>query len=79
MYDYLNGGRVFNAKSFNRLCELLEVGKTVLLYIGVINEFEKANAEQERYKERLEMKYGDNLSVERSGGAYTYNYIYQLI
>ena len=70
-------GNYFHQKAFNEVCEVLEKGEGVEVYIDVIGH-SRNNYEQEAYKEALENKYGDNLKVEKNDGAYSYSYSYRL-
>jgi hypothetical protein len=73
----LNCGNYYNENSFNELCDLLEQGKAVNVYIDCIGH-NRNNNEQEAYKESLVDKYGDMLTVEINKGAFSYSYIYSL-
>ena len=73
----INGGNYFHEKAFNEICEALEKGKTVQVYIDCIGHT-RNNYEQETYREELLEKYQDRLKVDKSEGGYSYNYIYNL-
>ena len=73
----INGGNYFHEKAFNEICEALEKGEAVEVYIDVIGH-SRNNYEQEAYKEALENKFGDRLQTTENSGAYSYSYSYQL-
>ncbi len=73
----INGGNYFHDKAFNEICETLEQGEAVKVYIDCIGHT-RNNDEQENYKEALEKKYGDRLQTTEHSGAYSYSYSYQL-
>ena len=73
----INGGNYFHEKAFSEICETLERGEAVEVYIDCIGHT-RNNNEQEAYKEALEKKYGDKLQTIENGGAYSYSYSYQL-
>ena len=73
----INGGNYFHERAFNEVCEALEKGESIEVYIDVIGH-SRNNYEQEAYKEALENKYGDRLKVEKNDGAYSYSYSYRL-
>ena len=73
----INGGNYFHEKAFNEICEALEQGEAVSVYIDVIGHGAN-NREQEIYKEELIKKYQDRLQVDKSEGAYSYGYTYGL-
>ncbi len=73
----INGGNYYHEKAFNEICETLEKGEAVTVYIDVIGHGTN-NREQEIYKEALLKKYHDRLKVEKSEGAYSYSYTYGL-
>ena len=58
----VNGKNYFNEESFNKICELLEHGKWVEVFIDCIGHT-RNNNEQEKYKQDLMKKYGDSLEV----------------
>ena len=73
----INGGNYYHEKAFNELCEALEQGEAVEVYIDCIGHA-RNNNEQEIYKEALIEKYGDKLKVKCNQGAVSYSYTYQL-
>ena len=73
----INGQNYFNEKSFNEICEALESGEAVGVYIDVIGHGTN-NREQEIYKEALIEKYQDRLKVDKIDGSYSYSYMYGL-
>ncbi len=73
----INGGNYFHEKAFNEICETLEKGEAVQVYIDSIGHT-RNNNEQEVYKEALQEKYGSRLQIEKNEGGYSYSYSYQL-
>ena len=73
----INGANYFNEKSFNEICEALEKGEAISVYIDVIGHGAN-NREQEIYKEKLIEKYRDRLKFDKVDGAYSYHYEYGL-
>lgn len=73
----INGGNYFHEKAFNEICEELEKGESIEVYIDVIGH-SRNNQEQEVYKEELKLKYGDRLQMERAEGGFSYSYSYRL-
>lgn len=74
----INGGNYFHKKAFNEICEALEQGEAVEVYIDCIGHT-RNNNEQETYKEALLEKYGSiRLKVCKNNGAYSYSYSYLL-
>lgn len=73
----INGKNYFNKTSFNEICEALEQGEAVKVYIDCIGHT-RNNYEQETYKEALTEKYADRLTAEKNDGAYSYSYSYHL-
>lgn len=73
----INGGNYYNQPAFEKICEGLEKGDTVQVYIDCIGHT-RNNDEQEAYKEALTEKYGDTLNVEKNEGGYSYSYSYQI-
>ena len=73
----VNCRNYFNQKSFDEVCNELEKGEKVQVYIDVIGHT-RNNMEQEIYREELEKKYGDRLIVEQSSGWCSYYYMYEL-
>ena len=73
----INCANDFYESRFNEVCEALEQGETVGVYIDCIGHT-RNNMAQEVYKEHLQKKYGDKLTIERSSGAYSYSYTYTL-
>ena len=74
----INGGNYFHEKAFNEICETLERGEAVGVYIDSLGHGTN-NREQEIYKDELTKKYNGRLQVECSKGAYSYSYSYRLI
>lgn len=74
----INGGNYFHEKAFNEICEALEKGEVVQVYIDCIGHT-RNNNEQEAYKEALIEKYQDHLFFKKNEGAYSYSYTYGLI
>lgn len=58
-----NGTNYFNEKSFNQLCERLEAGEELTVYISCIG-FTRANIEGHAYRRALEKRYGDRLEMQ---------------
>lgn len=56
----INCKNYFNEESFQVVCEALEAGKDVQIYIDCIGHT-RSYYESERYKEALEKKYGKRL------------------
>ena len=73
----INCGNTFHSPFFNRLCEALEEGKTVQVYIDCIGHTLN-NMTQDVYREKLKEKYGEKLVIEKNDGAYSYSYYYVL-
>ena len=73
----VNGKNYFNQKSFTEICENLEKGKWVEVYIDCIGHT-RNNYEQENYKNQLLKKYGSSLEVKCDGGYCSYSYSYFL-
>lgn len=74
----INCGNDFYESRFNQVCEALEQGETVSVYIDCIGHT-RNNMTQEIYKDSLQAKYGEKLNVEHSNGAYSYHYTYRLL
>ena len=77
MTKLINGDNYFNEVSFNNACKELEQGGNITIYIDCIGHT-RNNNEQETYKEALTQKYGDNLSIKKETGSYSYSYNYKL-
>ena len=73
----INGGNYFHERAFNEVCEALEKGEAVSIYIDTIGHGAN-NREQEIYKEELTKKYQSRLQVDKSEGVYSYSYTYGL-
>lgn len=73
----INGQNYFNKASFNEMCEALEKGESISVYIDVVGHT-RNNYEQEAYREALTEKYKDRLQVDKMDGAYSYHYEYGL-
>ena len=70
-------GNYFHDSRFKLVCEALEQGETVKVYIDCIGHT-RNNFEQETYKEALIEKYADKLNVELLKGAFSNSYCYSL-
>ncbi len=73
----INCGNYFNEKSFKVVCEALENGEVVNVYIDCIGHTLN-NYEQENYKKALVDKYGDKLIIDENKGAFSFSYNYKL-
>lgn len=73
----INCGNDFYSKHFDEVCEALESGETVEVYIDCIGHT-RNNWAQDSYKKALVEKYGDRLSVTTEHGAYCYSHTYAL-
>ena len=73
----INGGNYFHEKAFNEICEALEQGEAVQVYIDSIGHT-RNNNEQEAYKEALQEKYANRLVIDKNEGGYSYSYTYEL-
>ena len=73
----IDGKNYFNEQSFNEICEALENGESISVYIDCIGHT-RNNNEQEAYKEALTEKFGSRLQAECSKGANSYSYSYRL-
>ena len=73
----INGGNYFHEKAFNEICEALEKGEAVQVYIDCIGHT-RNNYEQETYKEALIKKYSDRVKTDKLDGSYSYSYVYSL-
>lgn len=73
----INGGNYFHEKAFNEICEALEQGEAVQVYIDCIGHT-RNNNEQEAYKEALQEKYASRLAIDKNEGGYSYSYTYGL-
>lgn len=71
-------GNYYQSKHFGELCEALEQGEAVSVYIDCIGHT-RNNYTQEEYRDQLIKKYGDNLIVEQSTGVCSYHYNYKLL
>ena len=74
----INGKNFFNQESFSQMCEALENGQVIEVYIDCIGHT-RNNYEQEMYRKQLQVKYGMSLDEERLDGNYSYSYCYRLI
>lgn len=70
-YKTINGTNQYNTKSFNEMCEALESGETIGIYIDCIGHT-RAEMEEFNYARELKNKYGDKLLVDDSGWKDTY-------
>lgn len=73
----VSGGNYFYEKYFDKMCELLEQGETIEVYIDCVGHT-RNNREQNNYKEALQNKYGDKLIVNCNNGAYSISYSFKL-
>lgn len=73
----INGKNYFNKDSFNEMCQELEKGEEIEVYIDCIGHT-RNNMEQESYKESLVEKYGSQLDVAYHDGVCSYSYSYKL-
>ena len=75
---WINCGNDFYQEHFDEVCEALEQGENVRVYIDCISHA-RNNAAQEEYKEALLDKYGPGrLTIGTHEGAYSYSYDYTL-
>lgn len=70
-------GNYFHESRFKIVCEALESGEAVQVYIDCIGHTLN-NYEQENYKKALLEKYGENLIIEKDKGAFSDSYKYKL-
>lgn len=70
-------GNYFHEGRFKIVCEALESGEVVQVYIDCIGHTLN-NHEQENYKKALLEKYGENLTIEKDEGAFSNSYKYKL-
>lgn len=73
----VNCQNYFNMKSFKEVCQLLEAGETVEVYIDCIGH-SRNNYEQEKYHDAIVGKYEDRVKVEIKEGSHSYSYKYKL-
>lgn len=73
----VNGRNYFNQNSFTEMCEVLEKGQVLEVYIDCIGH-SRNNYEQENYRKSLQQKYKDQLEYEVLQGNWSYSYIYRL-
>lgn len=73
----VNCGNSFYEDRFNLVCEGLENGFEVSVYIDCIGHT-RNNMSQESYKQHLLEKYGDRLEVIYHDGVCSYSYSYKL-
>lgn len=73
----INCGNYFQSKYFEEVCQALEQGDTVKVYISCIGHT-RNNMTQEDYKAGLVKKYGDRLLVKAHEGVCCYSYSYSL-
>ena len=74
----MNCGNDFYSSRFEKVCEELEKGESVHVYIECIGHT-RNNCAQDSYKKALTDKYGERLNVTRENGAYCYSYTYSLL
>ena len=77
MKKLIDGSNNFNERDFNTMCEELEKGNEIEVYINCIG-FTRNNMEQEHYREALENKYGYRLIITGQTGYNAYSYSYKL-
>lgn len=70
-------GNYFHESRFKTVCEALENGEAVQVYIDCIGHTLN-NYEQENYKKALLEKYGEKLTIEKDEGAFSNSYKYKL-
>ena len=75
--EWVNCGNDFYDNKFKLVCEKLEEGFQVDVYIDCIGHT-RNNMTQEAYKKALVEKYGDNLEVIYHNGVCSYSYSYKL-
>ena len=68
-YELVNGKNYFNEKSFAEMCERLENGETIGIYIDCIGHT-RAQNETAAYVRALKERYGDKLQAD-SKAAFT--------
>lgn len=73
----INCGNEFYPRFFKELCEALEAGHTVEVYVDCIGHT-RNNMVQEIYKTKLQEKYGTDLMTQRNEGSYSNSYCYCL-
>ncbi len=73
----VNCGNDYYTEYFDEVCNHLESGETVQVYINCIGHT-RNNYTQEAYKQALVKKYGDRLEVKCSNGVCSYHYEYKL-
>lgn len=74
---WINCGNDFYSEHFDKVCEMLEQGERVHVYIDCIGHT-RNNMSQTAYKRALEKKYGERLKVTTHEGACCYSYDYEL-
>lgn len=78
MAKTMNGRNYFNEENFNEMCEALESGEHISVYIDCIG-FTRNNMEQDAYRKAFEKKYGQKLRVTWEGPDHCYSYSYKLV
>ena len=78
MKKNISGKNYFNQESLEKMCEALESGYEIEVWIDCIGHT-RNNMEQEHYKEALMEKYGDKVEVKIHEGYCIYEYSYKLI
>ena len=73
----INCGNDFYESFFNKVCNELESGNPVKVYVDCIGHTRNNNV-QDTYKEKLIQKYEDRIKIDCEEGGYSYSYIYQL-
>lgn len=74
---FINCGNDFYTEYFDKVCEALEQGEAVHIYIDCIGHT-RNNWAQDSYKKALLEKYGERLTVTTEYGAYCYSHNYTL-
>lgn len=67
--ETMNGMNYFNQESFEQLCEMIESGKHVKVYIDCIG-FSRAHYEGLHYRDAVEEKYGDKVKITKHESNY---------
>ena len=73
----VNGGNYFIKERFEVMCQELEKGECIEVYIDCIGHT-RNNMTQEEYKEHFIEKYGDKVEVIYNDGVCSYSYSYKL-
>ena len=73
----VNGGNTFYRDRFKEMCEVLECGLKMTVYISCIGHT-RNNMTQETYRRALVAHFGDRLKVTHNPGYCSYDYTYVL-